>query len=91
MDYRKDLYERFGGLFGGESEDIEPGDEKTNGRRLSFEDKQAEQQEERQRKWMWISIIYQLCDGDITKTEMVINKTFTECLVWLSYKKEMNI
>lgn len=91
MDYRKDLYERFGGLFGGESKDIEAGDDRPNERRLSFEDKQAEQQEERSRKWMWISIIYQLSEGDICRTEEVVNKNFTECLVWLSYRKEMNI
>lgn len=43
------------------------------------------------RKWSWISLIYKLCEGDITKTEAVVSKPFTECLVWLSYEKEMNI
>jgi len=40
---------------------------------------------------MWISVIYQLSEGNICRTEEVVNKNFTECLVWLSYKKEMNI
>jgi hypothetical protein len=38
--------------------------------------------------WSWIGLIYKLCEGDITKTEAVVNKPFIECLVWLSYEKE---
>jgi hypothetical protein len=43
------------------------------------------------RKWSWIGLIYKLCDGDITKINEVVSKPFGECLIWLSYEKEMNI
>lgn len=92
LDYRTDLYKRFDGLFGGSNheDDAEPEESDKSGGR-SFSDRQAEQAEQRQQKWNWIGIIYDLCRGDITKTEAIVNKTFIECLIWLSYEKEMNI
>jgi hypothetical protein len=90
LDYRKDLYEKFAGLFDTEQSEGDDEDIPTDGNRPSFTDAQRIEEDKRQSKWNWIGIIYRLCDGDITKTEQVVNKTFIECLVWMSYEKEMN-
>lgn len=51
----------------------------------------AMRERDSKRKWSWISLVWVLTGGDITKTEVVLTKTFGECLIWLSYKKENNI
>jgi hypothetical protein len=58
---------------------------------MTVAEAQMADKEKRKRKWSWIGVIYSLCDGDITKSNEIVNKKFTECLIWLSYKKEMNI
>jgi hypothetical protein len=58
-------------------------------RRKTIEESRAELEMDKREKWAWIGIIYKLCGGDITKTEAVVNKPFIECLIWLSYEKEM--
>jgi hypothetical protein len=50
---------------------------------------EAAQEEEKRKKWAWFSLIYSLCDGDITKVDAVLNRTYIECLTWLSYEKDM--
>ena len=58
---------------------------------MTVAEAQIAQNEKRKRKWSWIGVIYNLCDGDITKAEEIVSKKFTECLIWMSYKKEMNV
>ena len=80
------------GLFTGSSEDID-GDRAEQigggGKRKTIEEVKAEMEADKLDKWAWIGVIYKLCAGDITKTDGVVNKPFTECLVWLSYEKEV--
>ena len=91
MDYRKSIYQQFEGLFSQEEQDTDDGDSDTDGNRQgTFAEAQRLDDERKQSKWNWIGIIYRLCDGDITKTEEVVGKTFIECLVWMSYEKETN-
>jgi hypothetical protein len=90
LDYRKSLYEQFEGLFNQEESygDDEGGTD--DGVRRGFADSQQVEEERKQSKWNWIGIIYRLCNGDITKTQEVVDKSFIECLVWMSYEKETN-
>ena len=91
MDYRKGLYRQFEGLFNQEEPESDDGDSEPNGdRQGTFAEAQRVEEDKKQSKWSWIGIIYGLCDGDITKTAEVVSKPFIECLVWMSYKKEMN-
>jgi hypothetical protein len=88
LSYRTDLFKRYEGLF--EQADGDDGEELNNSR-MTVAEAQMADKEKRKRKWSWIGVIYSLCDGDITKSNEIVNKKFTECLIWLSYKKEMNI
>jgi hypothetical protein len=90
LDYRKGLYEQFEGLFTQEEPLGDDGDSPDDGNRQGFAESQRVDDERKQSKWNWISIIYRLCNGDITKTEQVVSKPFIECLVWMSYEKETN-
>jgi len=36
-------------------------------------------------------MIYRLCDGDITKLDLILELKFITVLTWLSYETEMNI
>ena len=102
LDWRQRVYSRFIGLFksdgGGEEDDSNlqqyiddrSGDAEKEKRR-TIEQSQKDAQPDLQQKWSWVGLIYQLCGGDITKTEEVVSKTFLECLVWLSFEKEMEI
>ena len=90
MDYRKGLYRQFEGLFNQEEPDGDDEGSTDDGNRRGFAEAQRVEEEKKQSKWNWIGIIYRLCDGDITKTEQVVSKTFIECLVWMSYQKETN-
>jgi hypothetical protein len=58
---------------------------------MTVADAQMMESEKRKRKWSWIGLIYNLSGGDITKVDEIVNKKFTECLIWMSYKKEMNV
>ena len=92
MDYRENLYKQYEGLFNKEEQGEDVGDstDAGAGRPSGFTESQQALDEEKQSKWNWIGIIYRLCSGDITKTEAVVAKPFTECLVWMSYEKETN-
>lgn len=94
LRWRKEIYDRFAGLFTGDAEDIDSdradaiSGTKSTGRK-TIEEVKAEMEADKLDKWAWIGVIYRLCAGDITKTDKVVNKPFTECLVWLSYEKEV--
>ena len=91
MDYRKSIYVQFEGLFNQEEPDGDDEGSTDDGVRPGFAESQQVDEQRKQSKWNWIGIIYRLCEGDITKTEQVVSKTFIECLVWMSYQKEMKI
>ena len=92
MDYRENLYKQYEGLFDSEEPGEDDGGSTDAGteKPVGFAESQQLKEEEKQSKWNWIGLIYRLCGGDITKTEAVVAKPFTECLVWLSYEKETN-
>jgi hypothetical protein len=91
LENRSGLYKQFEGLFNQEEQDEDVGDSPTDGNRQgSFAEAQRVEEDRKQNKWNWISIIYRLCNGDITKTEQVVSKPFIECLVWMSFEKETN-
>ena len=78
------------------SRKIHKGDKEEEGepeekRLLSIAETRAKNKEEQQKKWSWISLVWILTGGDITKTELVLQKTFGEVLIWLSYKKENEV
>jgi hypothetical protein len=87
LSFREGVYKKFEGLFNNDSSGDEGDDDEFNGR-LTIQEINARKAEERKSSWSWIGLIYKLCEGDITKTEAVVNKPFIECLVWLSYEKE---
>jgi len=89
LSYRTELFKRYEGLF--RQDEIGDDDEEVRTGRLTIEDVMAMNGEKRSKKWSWISMIYSLCNGDITKTNEIVSKPFTECLIWMSYEKEMNI
>jgi len=41
-------------------------------------------------RWNWTGVIFELCDKDITKIDMVTDRNIIETMNWLSYHKEKN-
>ena len=39
-------------------------------------------------RWGWASTIFEMCNGDITKLDLVTERGIIEVLNWLSYHKE---
>lgn len=39
-------------------------------------------------RWGWVSTIFELCNGDITKMDLVCERGIIEVLNWLSYETE---
>ena len=102
LEWRGGIYERFSGLFTGDNKDddddeadrklTEYNDEiQQSTQRATIADAKRNSGADLNRKWGWIGVIYSLCGGDITKTDTVVSKSLLECLVWLSYEKEMEI
>lgn len=103
LDWRRDIHTKFQGLFSGSnSDDEDDGDAdaklaeydegvQSGSNRKTISDARKEAGEDLNQKWGWVGVIYSLCGGDITKTEAVVSKPAIECLVWLSYEKEMEI
>jgi hypothetical protein len=91
LSWRNEIHQRFAGLFRGNSPDEEGGTEPVegDGKRKSIEELRAEAEQDALEKWAWIGLIYRLCEGDITKTDTVVAKPFMECLIWMSYEKEV--
>lgn len=94
LSWRNGILKRYEGLFraegdGGEDE-VRGFDAGESGGRRSYGDVNAGGKEDINKKWAWFSLIYSLCKGDITKADEVINKTYIECLTWLSYEKDKN-
>lgn len=57
---------------------------------MTVADAKALADEKEKSKWSWIGVIYNLCEGDITRTEKVLSKSIMEVLIWMSYQKIKN-
>lgn len=88
LSYRKSLYANYSGLFNQEESD---GSDELDDEPLSIESIKAKKEEANQKKWIWVKFIYDLCDGDITKTSEVLEQPFITCLIWKSMEIELKI
>lgn len=85
LKYRKELIESYGGLFGGVgSFDEDEGE---------IEDEELEELEEidpntPEAKWGWLAVVYNMANGDITKTDAIMKKTFISVLNWASMRRD---
>lgn len=93
LSWRKDILSRYEGLFGAGEDEV---DDRVGGyeaeednRRRTVGDFQKDDEAEKRKKWAWFSVLYTLADGDITKVDAVLKRTYIECLTWLSYEKDM--
>jgi len=39
-------------------------------------------------RWGWVATIFELCENDLTKIDLVTERNIIEVLNWLSYHKE---
>jgi hypothetical protein len=80
LKYRKDIIEKYKGIFGGG----EPDDD-------DFDDEEIEEVEvdnSAESKWGWLAVIYNMANGDITKTDAILEKSFISVLNWASMRKD---
>jgi hypothetical protein len=80
LKYRKDIIEKYKGIFGGG----EPDDDE-------FDDEEIEEVEvdnSAETKWGWLAVIYNMANGDITKTDAILEKSFISVLNWASMRKD---
>lgn len=57
---------------------------------MTINDAKGIEAEKQRGEWSWIGLIWRLCGGDITKTELVLSKSIMEVFIWLSYEKIKN-
>jgi hypothetical protein len=80
LKYRKDIIEKYKGIFGGgEPDDDEFDDEETE---------EVEVDNSAETKWGWLAVIYNMANGDITKTDAILEKSFISVLNWASMRKD---
>lgn len=82
LKFREEFIKAYENLF---MPDIEETDD------LDAEDKKEEEEEKRVQKWSWERVIYDLCNGDITKTEQVTELPLVMVFNFLSMKHELKI
>lgn len=82
LKFREEFIKAYENLF---MPDIEETDD------LDPEDKKEEEEEKRVQKWSWERVIYDLCNGDITKTEQVTELPLVMVFNFLSMKHELKI
>lgn len=84
LEYKSNFEETYSSLFKPDlsDEDIDDLDEET---------KKDIEEEERLDNYSWERLIYSLCEGDITKTDQVLNLGLTYVFNILSMKKALNI
>jgi hypothetical protein len=75
--YRKKLLENYDDLFLNDSEDEEEVD--------------PEPQDQVQTRWAWMRLVYDLCDGDITKANAVLDLPHLMVLNWLTMIKDLKL
>ena len=79
LKYRKELIDKYKGIFGGE--DIEDDDDE-------IEEEEEIEEDTPHNKWGWLAVIYNMAGGDITKTDAILNKSFISVLNWASMRKD---
>lgn len=85
MEWRRGVFSKFNGIFGGGTEGEAEGD---NYDGLSKKEIiEIKRQEELDKKFRWYSFVYSLADGDITKFEKVLDLNLIFCLNHISFKK----
>ena len=84
IKYKEDFEATYSTLFKPDLSD-EPIDD------LDEETKKDIEEEERLDQFSWERLIYSLCDGDLTKTDQVLNLGLTYCFNMLSMKKAFDI
>jgi len=82
LKFREEFIKAYENLF---MPDIEETDE------LDPEDKREEEEEKKSQKWSWERIIYDLCNGDITKVDQVTELPLVMVFNFLSMKYELKI
>jgi hypothetical protein len=83
LEFRKQINTTYSGLFSSEEFDTEG---------LTQEEiREIEQEESKSKKWGWESIIYSLCDGDMTKADSVLNLPLIFVLNFLSMRVELKL
>lgn len=84
LKYRKELIEKYKGIFGGEEYDDEDED-------IDLDEEEVEEEEvdnSAESKWGWLAVIYNMANGDITKTDAILDKSFISVLNWASMRKD---
>jgi hypothetical protein len=81
LKYRKDIIEKYKGIFGGG----EPDDDEFDN---DEEIEEVEVDNSAETKWGWLAVIYNMANGDITKTDAILEKSFISVLNWASMRKD---
>lgn len=82
LKFREEFIKAYENLFMPDIEETED---------LDAEDKKEEEEEKRLQKWSWERIIYDLCNGDITKVDQVTELPLVMVFNFLSMKHELKI
>lgn len=78
LTYRKKLLENYDDLFLNDSEEED-------------DEVDAEPQDQVQTRWAWMRLVYDLCDGDITKANAVLDLPHLMVLNWLTMIKDLKL
>ena len=83
LKYRKEIIERYKGIFGGDDFDEDEDSELDN-----LDDEETESDNSPESKWGWLAVVYNMANGDITKTDAILEKPFISVLNWASMRKD---
>jgi len=80
LEFRKDIIERYKGIFSpDELDDEDELDEE-------FEEEEEVDESTPENKWGWLAVVYNMAGGDITKSDEVLNKSLISVLNWASMR-----
>lgn len=83
INYRAKILDKYKGLFEDEDDEEEPEE--------SDEETKPTKPKTTNNKWGWQKLIYQLCNGDITKANQVTDLPHIMVLNWLSMESELKL
>lgn len=78
VSWRESIITKYQGIFNTVDEDEDDED-------YEDEDEPIETEED---KWGWLAVVYNLCGGDMTKTDIILDKSFISVLNWASMRKD---
>lgn len=87
LKFRENFLKTYENLFSGEADEPLTDEERAN---LDAEDIKEIEAEEKSAKWSWELMIYNLCNGDVTKTSKVGELSLTYVFNILGMKKELD-